>query len=52
MDFHHRDPSTKSFSVSQTRHYSLAVTLAEIEKCDLYCANCHRLVTHAEEPAE
>lgn len=43
MDFDHRDPSTKILNVGLSR--SLARTLAEIEKCDLVCANCHRTRT-------
>jgi transposase len=42
MHFHHVDPSTKSFSLSQegvTR--SLARARAEAQKCVLLCANCH-----------
>lgn len=42
MHFHHLDPRTKEFSLSQegvTR--SLARARAEAEKCVLLCANCH-----------
>jgi len=42
LQFHHVDPSTKEFSVSQngvTR--SLERALAEARKCVLLCANCH-----------
>ena len=42
MHFHHIDPSTKEFSLSQegvTR--SLARARAEAQKCVLLCANCH-----------
>lgn len=44
LDFHHRDPATKSFAVSQgpTRKVSLRRFQAEINKCDILCANCHR----------
>lgn len=49
MDFDHRDPSTKlghvGTLVSETR-ISMKRLLAEIEKCDLVCANCHRIRTH------
>lgn len=48
MDFHHRDPSTKLFSVGQNLHFSEARLVAEIAKCDLYCANCHRIIEHEE----
>jgi hypothetical protein len=40
MQFHHRDPSTKSFQVSSGNR-SWARTLAEAEKCEMICANCH-----------
>jgi len=42
LQFHHVDPSTKEFSVSQkgvTRSFERA--LAEARKCVLLCANCH-----------
>jgi len=44
LHFHHRDPSTKLFSIAN------AVTLApqrvqeEIDKCDLLCDACHIIV--------
>ena len=43
LDFHHRDPATKLFTISEgvaTRGRS--VILEEIAKCDVICANCHR----------
>jgi hypothetical protein len=44
MDFHHRDPSQKEFSISNVRFlgYGKERVLQEIEKCDLLCAVCHR----------
>ena len=42
LEFHHLDPATKEFSVSQrgvTRSFERA--LAEARKCVLLCANCH-----------
>jgi hypothetical protein len=42
LEFHHRDPRTKKFGLGQFDG-SLARLLAEAEKCDLLCANCHRL---------
>ena len=45
LDFHHRDPSLKAFSISvRAPDVSLEVLLIEIAKCDVLCANCHRLV--------
>jgi hypothetical protein len=44
MDFHHRDPKTKLGNVGQlTYRGSVKRTLDEIAKCDLLCANCHRI---------
>jgi ribosomal protein L44E len=45
LDFHHRDGSTKEFSIS-TFSGSWAQLVGESKKCDLLCANCHR-VGHA-----
>lgn len=41
--FHHRDPSTKSkyYSIVQLPEDRL---LAELEKCDVLCKNCHATV--------
>lgn len=47
MDFDHRDPSKKKENVaSMTTNYSLTMVKEEIAKCDLVCANCHRIRTH------
>lgn len=48
MDFDHRDPSKKSFEVmKRAGGVSLARLLAEVEKCDVVCANCHRIRTYS-----
>jgi len=45
MDFDHR--KDKNFSLSQAwRFHSWSKVLAEIEKCDVVCANCHRERTY------
>lgn len=41
MHFDHRDPSTKLFNIGHIVTRSMTLILAEIEKCDLVCANCH-----------
>lgn len=46
MQFSHRDPSSKSFAVSQGGQRRRAAVEAEIAKCDLVCANCHAVRTH------
>ena len=51
LDFHHRDPSTKISGgvnrLAQHGRKSLLVVEAEIEKCDVLCANCHRKLEYA-----
>jgi hypothetical protein len=47
FDFDHREPMEKSFAVSsKSRDVAQATLDAEFAKCDLVCANCHRLRTH------
>jgi predicted Zn-ribbon and HTH transcriptional regulator len=43
MDFDHRDPTSKSFTIMSGRASlkSRDVLLAEVAKCDVVCANCH-----------
>ena len=45
MDFDHRPGTEKFRGVSKLARYRLEVLLAEVEKCDLVCANCHRIRT-------
>jgi hypothetical protein len=48
MDFDHRDPATKRFTVSRmVGRAPTSAILAEIAKCDIVCANCHRQRTIA-----
>lgn len=46
MDFDHRDPSTKMFELAKAKLYGEARIRAEIAKCDVVCANCHRARTY------
>lgn len=42
MQFDHRDPLTKSFTISDSIDaQSLSRLKEEIQKCDVVCANCH-----------
>jgi hypothetical protein len=43
MDLHHRDPEDKVFALSDASSRAVAQIIEEIEKCDLICANCHRM---------
>ena len=43
LEFHHRDPQTKLFSLGKDRMLKRwEIVLEEAQKCDLLCANCHR----------
>jgi hypothetical protein len=49
LDFDHREGEQKLFNVSELNAYrwvSIQQFEAEIAKCDLVCANCHRQRTH------
>jgi hypothetical protein len=48
FDFHHRDPAAKSFAIG-TFSGPWEVLLSEAERCDMLCANCHRLRHAAED---
>lgn len=43
LEFHHINPSEKSFTISKAySSYSLDEILKELKKCILVCANCHK----------
>ena len=50
MDFHHENPEEKAIAVSKCK--TLAKAKAEIEKCVLLCANCHRQRHYEERQSE
>jgi predicted HNH restriction endonuclease len=41
-DFHHIDPSSKDFAIARNTKIFNSIR-AELEKCVLLCANCHRI---------
>jgi hypothetical protein len=45
LDFHHCK-GKKEFNVSEMTNTSKKMLLAEIEKCEVLCANCHRIETY------
>lgn len=53
LQFHHRDPSMKDFSISNAVGWgwSIARIEAEIAKCDVLCGNCHAKIHYAERQA-
>ena len=47
MDFDHREAKDKKFVISKSDSIgSLKKVKAEIAKCDVVCANCHRETTY------
>ena len=47
MDFDHKDGTEKQYNVGTmfAHHYSRELIEIELSKCDLVCANCHRVRT-------
>lgn len=47
LEFHHRDVNDKEFGISKRLNGKMckltAELLTELEKCDVLCANCHKL---------
>lgn len=50
LEFDHRERATKRFNIGDAVRlgYSLRSVRAEVEKCDIRCANCHRRKTWRE----
>lgn len=46
LDFDHRPGEIKVNGVGELRNYAHKTLFEEIKKCDLVCANCHRLRTY------
>ena len=46
MEFDHRDPKSRKSHISRVFFTSEKMFMEEIKKCDLVCANCHRIRTH------
>ena len=47
-DFHHRNPIEKDFHPAAMFTRSWKTIQKELDKCDLLCANCHRVVHHGD----
>lgn len=43
LEFHHKDPTQKDFGIASNNHNKAwSVIQAELDKCLMLCANCHR----------
>jgi L-lysine 2,3-aminomutase len=50
FDYDHRDPEQKTEAISKMLHqWTTDRLLHEMDKCDLICANCHRVRTNAQQ---
>lgn len=45
LQFDHADGAEKLFNIGETAHISLPRLWAEVEKCEIVCANCHAIRT-------
>jgi hypothetical protein len=52
MEFHHRDPAEKAFTIGVGRGRTCSALLVEMAKCDVLCRGCHVEVHRAAQPAE
>ena len=48
LDFHHKDPNTKEFTIGRLKRGAESTLQKEIDKCVCLCANCHREFHHLE----
>jgi hypothetical protein len=47
LDFNHLDPALKSFNIAEmVTSLSLPKLMEEVQKCEILCANCHRIHTY------
>lgn len=46
LEWDHRPEEVKRFGISSSWTRRREVLLEELGKCDLLCANCHRVITH------
>ena len=48
LEFHHREDEEKAGNVSDMvgKGFSKQTLITEINKCDVVCANCHRIITY------
>lgn len=46
MDLDHRPGEIKLYTPSRLHQVSMRAAIAEVAKCDVVCANCHRIRTN------
>jgi hypothetical protein len=48
IDFHHKNPDEKTFTIGSTNRWTITQLKNEIKKCIRLCANCHRELHYLE----
>lgn len=48
LEFHHKDPKKKKFSITRSITLNSEKVVEEVKKCLLVCANCHREIHQGE----
>ena len=49
LDFHHKNPKEKRFTIgAEMVNCSKQELLEEIQKCEVICSNCHRILHYEE----
>ena len=43
LQFHHRNPSEKTFNLAGCENFTWQMIHVEVEKCDVLCSNCHAI---------
>ncbi len=46
FDFHHRDRAKKRWGISVMKRKCWETAKEELDKCDLVCSNCHRIIEY------
>ena len=44
LEFHHIDQKQKKFNIGTGKATSMVLIKAEVKKCDVVCANCHKVI--------
>lgn len=52
LEFDHRDTQEKSYDISKLWTKPQSVIIAELDKCDLLCADCHKTKSAEEHSVE
>ncbi len=53
LDFNHIDPSKKTGNIAEkVSNWSLKKLMTEVDKCEVLCANCHRIHSYETHPTK